>query len=117
MLYMQTVTHRKYCLRSSQLKDHIYALEPEDSLFIGKRNLGHISNYYLGQLITDEEVAAVQTAAEALNIDVLDTRYAPLLYELVINLNIPGNPVSERTARTTLRCLLASADPKPPGST
>jgi len=58
-----------------QLKEHIYALMPEDSLFIGKRSLGHISNYYPGNhIITDEEVAAVQTAAEALNVDVLNTR-------------------------------------------
>jgi len=58
-----------------RLKEHVYALTPEESLFIGKRSLGHISNYYPGDLIiTDEEVAAVQTAAEALNIDVLNTR-------------------------------------------
>ena len=57
-----------------QLKDHIYAVTPEDSLSIGKRSLGHISNYYLGEVITDEEVAAVQAAAEAINVDVLNTR-------------------------------------------
>ena len=60
----------------SQLREHIYALEPEASLFIGKRNLGQINNYYLGDPITDEEVAAVQTAAEKIEIDVLNTRYA-----------------------------------------
>jgi dipeptidyl-peptidase-3 len=57
------------------LKEHIYTLTPEESLFIGKRSEGHISNYYPGdQIITDEEVVAVQTAAETLNIDVLNTR-------------------------------------------
>ncbi|KAF9052626.1 aflatoxin-detoxifizyme [Panaeolus papilionaceus] len=56
------------------LKDHIYALNPESSLFIGKRNLGHISNYYLGEVINDDEVAAVQSAAEKIGIDVLNTR-------------------------------------------
>ncbi|KAF8077954.1 peptidase family M49-domain-containing protein [Lyophyllum atratum] len=58
----------------NDLKEHIYALTPESSLFIGKRNLGHVSNYYLGQPITDEEVASVQAAAEDLGIDVLNTR-------------------------------------------
>jgi dipeptidyl-peptidase-3 len=57
-----------------QLKEHIYATSPESSLFIGKRNLGHISNYYLGEPINDDEVAAVQAAAEKIGIDVLNTR-------------------------------------------
>jgi dipeptidyl-peptidase-3 len=58
------------------LKEHIYALEPEASLFIGKRDLGHVNNYYLGEPITDDEVAVVQTAAETRGIDILNTRYA-----------------------------------------
>ncbi|TFK76453.1 aflatoxin-detoxifizyme [Pluteus cervinus] len=58
----------------NKLKSHIYATSPEASLFIGKRNLGHVSNYYLGEIITDDEVAAVQAAAEKLGIDVLNTR-------------------------------------------
>ncbi|KAH9966659.1 aflatoxin-detoxifizyme [Russula dissimulans] len=58
----------------NELRDHIYALEPEASLFIGKRDLGQVSNYYLGEPITDEEVAAVQTAAEKIEIDILNTR-------------------------------------------
>jgi len=58
----------------NELRDHIYALEPEASLFIGKRDLGQVSNYYLGEPITDEEVAAVQTAAENIKIDILNTR-------------------------------------------
>jgi dipeptidyl-peptidase-3 len=57
-----------------QLKDHIYALSPENSLSIGKPRDGHVSNYYLGQTITDEEVAAVQAAAEKIGVDVLNTR-------------------------------------------
>jgi len=57
------------------LKDHIYALSPEASLFVGKPNLGHISNYYLGEPINDDEVAAVQAAAEKIGIDVLNTRF------------------------------------------
>lgn len=58
-----------------QLKQHIYALTPEESLAIGKPHIGNISNYYLGETITDEEVAAVQSAAEAINVDILNTRY------------------------------------------
>ncbi|PFH54364.1 hypothetical protein AMATHDRAFT_135808 [Amanita thiersii Skay4041] len=57
-----------------KLNEHIYAMTPESSLFIGKRSLGHVSNYYPGEVITDEEVAAVQAAAEKLGIDVLNTR-------------------------------------------
>jgi len=56
------------------LKEHIYATSPESSLFIGKRNLGQISNYYLGEVINDDEVAAVQAAAEKIGVDVLNTR-------------------------------------------
>ncbi|KAI0302020.1 aflatoxin-detoxifizyme [Russula brevipes] len=58
----------------NELREHIYALVPEASLFIGKRELGQVSNYYLGEAITDEEVAAVQTAAEKIEIDILNTR-------------------------------------------
>ncbi|KAI0638610.1 aflatoxin-detoxifizyme [Trametes polyzona] len=57
-----------------ELKEHIYQLVPESSNFIGKRSLGHVSNYYLGEPPTDEEVAAIQTAAEKLDISVLNTR-------------------------------------------
>ncbi|KAF8163294.1 aflatoxin-detoxifizyme [Crassisporium funariophilum] len=61
-------------LPKCNLKDHIYAVSPEASLFVGKRNLGHISNYYLGEPMNDDEVAAVQAAAEKIGIDVLNTR-------------------------------------------
>ncbi|EJD05931.1 aflatoxin-detoxifizyme [Fomitiporia mediterranea MF3/22] len=56
------------------LKGYIYATEPESTLTIGKRTDGHISNYYIGEPITDDEVAAVQAAAEKEKIDVLNTR-------------------------------------------
>ncbi|KAI6140944.1 aflatoxin-detoxifizyme [Pisolithus thermaeus] len=56
------------------LKDHIYSTTPKSSLFIGKRSEGHVSNYYLGEVITDEEVSAVQEAAEKIGVDVLNTR-------------------------------------------
>lgn len=59
---------------SYQLQEHIYSVAPEASLLVGKRNLGHISNYYTGEVITDEEVAAVQTAAEKYDVDVMNTR-------------------------------------------
>lgn len=58
----------------NKLKEHIYSTSPEPNLFIGKRSLGHVSNYYLGEVIEDDEVAAVQAAAEKLNVDVLNTR-------------------------------------------
>ncbi|OBZ70380.1 Dipeptidyl peptidase 3 [Grifola frondosa] len=58
----------------NELKGHIYQLVPESSNSIGKPNLGHISNYYLGDPILDEEVASVQASAEKLGIDVLNTR-------------------------------------------
>ncbi len=57
-----------------ELKDHIYELLPESSNFIGKRSLGHVSNYYLGEPPTDEEVATIQAAAEKLNLSALNTR-------------------------------------------
>ena len=60
--------------RNEQLKGHIYQTVPEASIFIGKRSQGEISNYYLGDPITDDEVAAIQAAAEKLNVDVLNTR-------------------------------------------
>jgi len=34
-----------------------------------------VSNYYLGDVIDDDEVAVVQSAAEKLNVDVLNTRW------------------------------------------
>ncbi|KAH9854917.1 aflatoxin-detoxifizyme [Lenzites betulinus] len=58
----------------NELKEHIYQLDPESSNFIGKRSLGHISNYYLGEPVTDDEVAAIQAAAEKLDVSVLNTR-------------------------------------------
>jgi len=57
-----------------QLSEHIYAITPESSLSIGKRSEGRISNYYLGEVVTDDEVATVQEAAEKLGIDILNTR-------------------------------------------
>ncbi|CCL99112.1 uncharacterized protein FIBRA_01126 [Fibroporia radiculosa] len=56
------------------LKEHIYQVIPESSNFIGKRSLGHVSNYYLGEPILDSEVAAVQTVAEKIDVDILNTR-------------------------------------------
>ncbi|KAH8103335.1 aflatoxin-detoxifizyme [Cristinia sonorae] len=58
----------------NELKDHIYSTEPETANFIGKTALGHVSNYYPGEPITDDEVNAVQAAAEKLEVDILNTR-------------------------------------------
>ncbi|KAG8924473.1 hypothetical protein FRC02_010405 [Tulasnella sp. 418] len=57
-----------------QLSEDIYTLEPEASLLIGKPSAGHVSNYYLGETITDEEVELVQKAAERLGLAVENTR-------------------------------------------
>ncbi|KAF8514032.1 aflatoxin-detoxifizyme [Gautieria morchelliformis] len=57
-----------------ELRYHIYNLEPASELLIGKPIKGQMSHYYLGQTITDEEVAAVQTAAEKIGVDILNTR-------------------------------------------
>ncbi|KAJ7452417.1 dipeptidyl peptidase III [Mycena galericulata] len=57
------------------LKKHIYTVTPEAALSIGKPNEGHISNYYLGEIILDNEVADIQAAAEKLGIDILNTRF------------------------------------------
>ena len=64
------------------MKDHIYALSPEASLSIGKRSLGHTSNYYLGEPINDNEVADVQTAAEKIGVSVLNTRFFSMPYAI-----------------------------------
>jgi len=69
--------HAMYVIEADdpcQLQEHIYSATPDASLLIGKPNLGHVSNYYTGEVITDEEVAAVQSAAEEHNVDVLNTR-------------------------------------------
>ncbi|KAK0433619.1 aflatoxin-detoxifizyme [Armillaria borealis] len=58
----------------AKLKQHIYALSPEAALFIGKRKDGHVSNYYLGEAVGDAEVDAIQSAAEKLGVDILNTR-------------------------------------------
>ncbi|KAH9934742.1 aflatoxin-detoxifizyme [Fomitopsis serialis] len=49
----------------NELKGHIYRLLPESSNFIGKRREGHVSNYYPGEPILDDEVAAIQATAES----------------------------------------------------
>ncbi|KAF8317582.1 aflatoxin-detoxifizyme [Clavulina sp. PMI_390] len=57
-----------------KLEAHIYATTPEAEMLLGKPNAGHISNYYLGELIQDEDVAAVQSGIEKYNIAVENTR-------------------------------------------
>lgn len=62
-------------------------MTPEAALFIGKPNEGHISNYYLGKTILDDEVANIQAAAEKMGIDILNTRFAAVLYS-TLNIDI-----------------------------
>jgi dipeptidyl-peptidase-3 len=57
---------------------HIYGVEPEASLLIGDPNKGHVSNYYFGEITTENEVAAIQKAAESQKVDVLNTRVEKL---------------------------------------
>ncbi|KAL4075542.1 peptidase family M49-domain-containing protein [Scleroderma citrinum] len=79
----------------NELEEHIYSRTPEGLLSIGKPSEGQVSNYYLGEIVTDEEVAAVQAAAEKINIDVLNTR---------VRKNGPGD----------FTLLVASANRQPP---
>jgi len=81
--------------RRPQLKEHIYSSTPEPNLYIGKRNAGHISNYYLGEVITDDEVAAVQSAAEKLGVDVLNTRYVALCIYVTIPDKLSNSELSK----------------------
>ncbi|KAG9013863.1 hypothetical protein FRB93_000244 [Tulasnella sp. JGI-2019a] len=57
-----------------QLSDHIYSLEPEASLLVGKPSAGHLSNYYLGETIQDDEVEMIQKESERLGLAVENTR-------------------------------------------
>ena len=111
-----TIEFRSSRIEVAQLKDHIYSVSPESGLFIGKRNLGHVSNYYLGIPIDDDEVAAVQAAAERVGIDVLNTRLAfdfltnssdaEILFNFRVVKNDPGS----------FTLLVASADKTKPGA-
>ncbi|KAF7294939.1 Dipeptidyl peptidase 3 [Mycena indigotica] len=76
------------------LKEHIYSTTPEDTTSIGKPKQGHISNYYLGEVITDEEVASIQAATEKLSIDLFNTRV-------------------KKDTDTSFTLLIASADTQP----
>jgi dipeptidyl-peptidase III len=67
-------THEREHLTVLQLSDYIYTVEPESEMLIGDPNKGHVSNYYLGQKTTEEEVAAIQKEAERRQLDVLNTR-------------------------------------------
>jgi hypothetical protein len=75
-------------------------LSPESSLFIGKRSQNHVSNYYLGDPISDAEVAAVQEAAENLQVDVLNTRFA-LIYMNSLRVSEMFNEASRRMGPAT----------------
>jgi len=104
----------RVALTLDQLKEHVYASSPEESLFIGKRNQGHISNYYLGEVISDEEVAAIQEAAEKLGIDVLNTRWViarAVVYHLC-DLRLLFTSVIKKGA-TDYTLLIASAQSRP----
>jgi dipeptidyl-peptidase-3 len=48
--------------------------DPCKSIKVLLTQAGHISNYYLSEIIQDEDVAAVQAAAEKLGVAVENTR-------------------------------------------
>jgi dipeptidyl-peptidase-3 len=94
-----------------QLRDHIYSTTPEASLYIGKRSLGHISNYYVGEVTSDEEVTAIQAAAEKLNIDIMNTRYVQRAYCMLSDLYVEFSVAKNGPSDYALR--IASANPAP----
>lgn len=74
-----------------------------------------MSNYYLGEVITDEEVAAVQAAAESINVDILNTR---LVFSAPAS---TGLPITEfhfirvrKNGANDFTLLVASTDTHPP---
>lgn len=61
----------------AELKEEIYALEPEAALSIGKPSAGHVSNYYPSSPApSDEQVNEVQALCDAAGISTLNTRLA-----------------------------------------
>ena len=54
------------------LKEHIGSVFREP--FCWQNAARHASNYYLGDVMAEEEVAAVQAATESNNVDVLNIR-------------------------------------------
>ncbi|KAH7343473.1 aflatoxin-detoxifizyme [Rhizoctonia solani] len=78
-----------------KLKEHIYCLEPEASLLIGKKCDGHVSNYYPGtNVITNEEAEKIQKFVEKISLDIENTRV-------------------QKESDTSFIILIASADEKP----
>ncbi|KAG0659062.1 hypothetical protein C6P46_005358 [Rhodotorula mucilaginosa] len=59
----------------NELKEEIYALEPEAALSIGKPSAGHVSAYYPSSPApSDEQVDEVQALCDAAGISTLNTR-------------------------------------------
>ncbi|GAB1519793.1 hypothetical protein RhiTH_002863 [Rhizoctonia solani] len=78
-----------------KLKGHIYGVEPEASLLIGKRCDGHVSNYYPGtKVISNEEAEKIQKFAEKISLDIENTRVL-------------------KESDTSFAILIASADERP----
>ncbi|KAG8859362.1 hypothetical protein FRB96_004577 [Tulasnella sp. 330] len=80
-----------------QLSEHIYSLEPEASLLVGKPSAGHVSNYYLGETIQDNEVELIQKESERLGLAVENTRS----FDLLIASALKEAPNSKSTAAAT----------------
>jgi dipeptidyl-peptidase-3 len=84
-----------------QLSDYIYTVEPESEMLIGDPNKGHVSNYYIGQKTTEEEVAAIQKEAERRQLDVLNTRVEKH-EDGTFTLHIASTEEKEENAQITL---------------
>ncbi|KAG8890863.1 hypothetical protein FRB98_004908 [Tulasnella sp. 332] len=87
-----------------QLSEHIYSLEPEASLLVGKPSAGHVSNYYLGETIQDNEVELIQKESERLGLAVENTRVRKnndRSFDLLIASALKEAPNSKSTAAAT----------------
>ncbi|GAA6027147.1 hypothetical protein JCM8097_002430 [Rhodosporidiobolus ruineniae] len=100
-----------------QLKDELYALEPEASLSIGKPSAGHISSYYPSSPApTDEQVNEVQALADAAGVSTLNTRLSRVANsELVLHVSsvegLPERyPKSLKSEKLGFECRIQGGD-------
>jgi len=98
-------------LTHPQLANHIYSLTPEAACLIGDPNKGHVSNYYLGDVVvTAEEVELVQKAAEQLKVQVLNTRSVRVYCDVTDMPHFLSSRSVRKLSSTSFELLVASAD-------
>lgn len=86
---------------------------------------GHVSNYYLGELIQDEDVAAVQSATEKLKLAIENTRSVllsltsphlsePSVFSFILKLSslLPFHSRVRKNGDNHFTLLVASAEPQ-----